>query len=93
MKPPMPFDHHAAVAAIKAKVIEIAGRLGNDARALASDEVIPSTGFIDSAGLLDLIAWYEKHFGIVLRTEEITIDNLGTLEGMAAFAERKLGER
>ena len=89
----MYFDHVAAVVAIKGKVVEIADRLGNDARSLTGDELIPSTGYIDSAGLLELVAWYEEHFGIALKSEEITIDNLGTIEGMTAFAKRKLGLR
>jgi acyl carrier protein len=75
--------------AIKSRIVAIADALGSDARALARDELIPATGYIDSAGLLELIAWYEHHFGITVDTEDFTIDNLGTLEAMAEFVLRR----
>lgn len=78
-------------AAIKAKVVEIAAQTGDDASELGLDEIIPATGLIDSTGLLELIAWYEKTYEIPLAQEEINIDNLGTLTRMAEFVLRKKG--
>lgn len=72
-------------AEIKQKIIAIADMLGSDASDLEADDIIPATGYIDSAGLLDLLAWYEKHYQIQLAQDEITIDNLGTLAAMAEF--------
>jgi len=71
--------------AIKNKFVEIVALTGDDGSDLQDDEVIPATGLIDSAGLLELIAWYEHHFKLTLAAEEITIDNLGTLSRMADF--------
>lgn len=76
-------------AAIKAKIVEIAAQTGDDASELGLDEIIPATGLIDSTGLLELIAWYEKTYEIPLAQEEINIDNLGTLARMAEFVLRK----
>ena len=76
---------------IKAKIIEIAAQTGDDASELGHDEIIPATGLIDSTGLLELIAWYEKIYAIPLAQEEINIDNLGTLTRMAEFVLRKKG--
>lgn len=76
---------------IKAKIIEIAAQTGDDASELKLDEIIPATGLIDSTGLLELIAWYEKTYEIPLAQEEINIDNLGTLTRMAEFVLRKKG--
>ena len=76
---------------IKAKIIEIAAQTGDDASELELDEIIPATGLIDSTGLLELIAWYEKTYEIPLAQEEINIDNLGTLTRMAEFVLRKKG--
>jgi acyl carrier protein len=76
----------AIEASIKRRLVEICDLLGEDARGLEPDESIPASGLIDSAGLLDLLAWYEKEFGISLAPEEITIDNLGSLRQMAEFA-------
>lgn len=78
-------------AAIKAKIVEIAAQTGDDASELEPDEIIPATGLIDSTGLLELIAWYEKTYEIPLAQEEINIDNLGTLARMAEFVLRKKG--
>ncbi len=87
----MNLDKSAIVAAIKAKIVEIAQVLGCDATDLGNDEIIPATGYIDSAGLLDLIAWYEAEFAIAVGGDEFTIDNLGTLDAMADFVLRKKG--
>ena len=81
----MTLEKSAIEAAIKNKIIAIADGLGSDASDLQADELIPATGYIDSAGLLELIAWYEKEYAIHLAEDEITIDNLGTLDAMANF--------
>lgn len=82
-------DKDAIAAEIKAKIVEIAAQTGDDASGLEMDEIIPATGLIDSTGLLELIAWYEKNYAIPLAQEEINIDNLGTLTRMAEFVLRK----
>lgn len=88
----MSLDKPAIELAIKNKIVEIADRMGDDASELQSEDIIPATGLIDSAGLLELIAWYEEHFQIRLAQEEITIDNLGTLSSMADFVLRRKGQ-
>ena len=85
----MSLDKPAIELAIKNKILEIADRMGDDASELQSEDIIPATGLIDSAGLLELIAWYEDRFQIRLAQEEITIDNLGTLSSMADFVLRR----
>jgi acyl carrier protein len=76
---------------IKDKIVEIVDRLGDDARGLQADEVIPATGLVDSTSLLELLMWYEQYFQISLPQEEITIDNLGTLSAMADFVLKRKG--
>lgn len=87
----MNLDQDAIEAAIKAKIVAIADTLGSDARDLGSDEVIPATGLIDSAGLLELIAWFEAAYGFSIPADELTIDNLGTLAAMAGYLRRRKG--
>jgi acyl carrier protein len=87
----MNLDTAAIEAAIKARVMEIADSLGADASDLQADEVIPATGLIDSAGLLDLIAWFEGAYQIKIPTDEFTIDNLGTMTAMARYLRRRKG--
>ncbi len=88
----MILDKPAIELAIKNKIVEIADRMGDDASELQSEDIIPATGLIDSAGLLELIAWYEDHYQIRLAQDEITIDNLGTLSSMANFVLRRKGQ-
>jgi D-alanine--poly(phosphoribitol) ligase subunit 2 len=76
--------------AIKERLIEICEALGEDARTLEPTDLIPASGLIDSAGLLELLAWYEDHFEISLAPEEITIDNLGTIRLMVEFALKRM---
>ncbi|MFZ1444563.1 MAG: acyl carrier protein [Candidatus Dechloromonas phosphoritropha] len=87
----MPLNKESIEAEIKARIVEIAAEMGDDASELRVDEIIPATGLIDSTGLLELIAWYEKTYQIPLTQEEINIDNLGTLARMAEFVLRKKG--
>lgn len=74
---------------IKAKIVEIVDQLGDDARDLAHDELLPASGLIDSAGLLQLLAWYEHHYAIPLPQDDITIDNLGSIALMADYVLRR----
>lgn len=81
----MSLTREAIINEIKARIVDIAAQTGDDASTLTPDEIIPATGLIDSTGLLELIAWYEKTYAIALTQEEINIDNLGTLTRMADF--------
>lgn len=81
----MKLDKLSIEATIKNKIIEIADTLGCDAKDLQPDEIIPATGLIDSAGLLELIAWYESYYDISISTSEFTVENLGTLSSMAEY--------
>jgi D-alanine--poly(phosphoribitol) ligase subunit 2 len=87
----MSLNKESIEVAIKARIVEIAAEMGDDASELGVDEIIPASGLIDSTGLLELIAWYEKTYEIPLAQEEINIDNLGTLARMAEFVLRKKG--
>lgn len=81
----MDLDKHAIAMAIKEKVIDIADGLDADARFLDEKEIIPATGLLDSAGIFELITWYDIRYEMSLREEEITITNLGSLERMANY--------
>lgn len=70
---------------IHAKIVELARELGNDARSLRNDQVIPDTGLLDSPALLELILFYEQTFGLEVGQEDLTLDNFGTIDAMAAY--------
>jgi acyl carrier protein len=70
---------------IRTQVAALASRLGNDASSLGDDELLPATGLLDSAAILELVVWYEDAFEIPLTQDEINIDNLGSIDAMVNF--------
>lgn len=87
----MNLDTDSVVDAIKAEIVRIAAGLDSDASDLARDEIIPASGLIDSAGLLELIAWFEATYAFSIPPADLTIDNLGTMDAMAAYLRRAKG--
>ncbi len=81
----MNLDRDAIKAAVRAKVIELAKNLGMDASDLGDDDIIPATGYVDSAAILELVVWYEDAYQMPLKQEEINIDNLGSINSMTDF--------
>lgn len=81
----MSLDTDAVKAAIRAKLVAIAATLDADAGGIGDDDIIPATGLIDSAGILELVVWFEKTYGLALAQEEINIDNLGSINAMVDF--------
>ena len=81
----MNLEPAAVKRAIREKVIELAQNLGIDASTLQDDDIIPATGYLDSAGILELVVWYENTYDFPLQQEEINIDNLGSVNSMVAF--------
>ena len=48
---------------------------------------------IDSTGVLELVAFLEKTYGIRVEDDELDPDNLDSIDRLAAFVERKRGAR
>ena len=88
----MNLDRDAVKAAIHNKVIELAKNLGYDVADLGDDDIIPATGYVDSAGILELVVWYENAYDLALSQDEINIDNLGSVNAMTDYLlKRKAG--
>ena len=87
----MNLDRDTIKAAVRAKVIELAKNLGMDASDIGDDDIIPATGYVDSAAILELVVWYEDVYQMPLKQEEINIDNLGSINSMADFVIRRKG--
>ena len=87
----MNLDREAIKATIRAKVIELAKNLGMDASDIGDDDIIPATGYVDSAAILELVVWYEDAYQMPLKQEEINIDNLGSINSMTEFVLKRKG--
>jgi hypothetical protein len=82
----MKLDIDEIQAAIRQQLVTIAEKLDVDATAIGDDDIIPATGLLDSAGIFELIVWYDTRYGLSLAEPEINIDNLGSIRRMASYA-------
>jgi acyl carrier protein len=48
-------------------------------------------GIIDSTGVLELVTYLEEEFSIKVDDEEITPDNLDSINNITAYLQRKTG--
>lgn len=53
-------------------------------------ESLVQLGVVDSTGVLDLVEFLQRRFGISVLDEEITLENLDTLNAISAFVHCKL---
>jgi acyl carrier protein len=60
---------------------------------LAEDASLLDTGTMDSTGVLELIVFLEKRWGISVGDREIHPDYFDSIRRITAFVERKIAER
>ena len=63
--------------------------LGSGSTELASNESFLQAGLIDSAGVLELIAFLETAFEIPVADDELTPDNLDSIANIVEYVRRK----
>jgi len=73
---------------IRNRIIEMAERRRIDARGLKDSEIIPDTGVLDSAGIMELVIWFEMTFAITIEQSDLTLENFGTIDAMASYLQR-----
>ncbi len=56
---------------------------------LADDTLLVTDGYVDSTGMLEIIAFLESEYGIRIADTETTPENLESIERIAAFVARK----
>lgn len=57
--------------------------------AFADEDSFLERGILDSTGVLELVGFIEKQFSIRVEADEITPENLDSLDKLAAFITRK----
>jgi acyl carrier protein len=67
--------------------------VGLSDQTIEPDESLVQRGVVDSTGVLELVEFLQQRFGVQIADDEITTDNLDTLESIAAFLRRKLAVR
>lgn len=58
---------------------------------LDDDMSLIDTNTVDSVGILKIVGFIENHFRIRVEDEELTAENLDSINKIARFIERKLG--
>ena len=58
--------------------------------ALGDDDPLLAKGVIDSMGVMELLGFLGSEFGITAADEEVTEDNLGSLNAIARFVDAKM---
>lgn len=61
-----------------------------DGSDVGSTQSLLDTGVIDSTGVLELVHFLEKTFGIEVEDRDLVPDNLDSLSRIAAFVARKM---
>ena len=69
----------------------IGTELGRDMSGLGDGESLLEAGVIDSMGVLELVSFIEKNYGIAVLEDEMMPENFDTVDAMAAFIERRRG--
>jgi D-alanine--poly(phosphoribitol) ligase subunit 2 len=75
--------------AIRERVVSLAARRGVDARTLTDSEMIPESGALDSAAILELIMWFEMTFDLTIAQSDLTVENFGTINAMVEYLQRQ----
>ena len=62
---------------------------GKDDGTLKSNSSFLESGVIDSTGVLELVMFLETNYGLKVEDDELTPDNMDSIDRLAAFIQRK----
>lgn len=65
--------------------------LGVDVSEIENDSPLFSSGLIDSASLVELIVFVESEAGVKFDPDDVTLDNLDSIDQILAFVAAKNG--
>ena len=63
--------------------------LGKDISSLGGDDSLLESGTIDSVGVMRLVAFLEKSYGISVGDDDLMPENFDSLAAISAFIERR----
>jgi acyl carrier protein len=65
--------------------------IGKSVSSLMDTDSLLEKGILDSTGVLELVGFIEETFSISVEDEELVPDNLGSIENLVRYVERKAG--
>ena len=63
---------------------------GQNGHVLQDDDSLLEQGIIDSTGVLELVSFLERDYGLTIEDEELIPENLDSVRNLASFVRRKL---
>ena len=63
--------------------------LNQNNNSLQNNDSLLDNGVIDSTGVLELVTYLEERHGVVVEDDEMSPDNLDSIDKLAAFVRRK----
>jgi len=83
-------SHHTAVNYAKEiREFLISNLLSGNAGTLDDDKLLVESGLIDSTGMLELVMFLERTYGIRVEPEELLPENLGSVKCLVEFLRKK----
>jgi acyl carrier protein len=64
---------------------------GDDSRTIEASSSLIENDFVDSTGILELVAFIEERFGFRMSDHEIAPDNLDSIERIVSYVRSKSG--
>lgn len=64
---------------------------GQTAQTFADSDSFMEKGIVDSTGVLELTSFIEEKYKITIEDDEMTPDNLDSVDNLVQFVSRKLG--
>ena len=65
--------------------------VGEESEDFADSDSFMEKGIIDSTGVLELTSFLEEKYQVTVEDEEMTPDNLDSIDNLVAFIGRKVG--
>jgi len=65
--------------------------IGKSSSSLMDTDPLLEKGILDSTGVLELVGFIEETFSFSVEDEELVPDNLGSVENLVRYVERKTG--
>jgi acyl carrier protein len=74
----------------KVRAFIVENFLFGDENGVKDDTLFLDEGIIDSTGILEMVSFLEEKFGISVEDEELVPENLGSINNVVAYLQRKL---
>ena len=71
--------------------IQVRFMIGKPLNSLKDNDQLLEKGILDSTGVLELVGFIEENFPFSVEDEELLPDNLGSVDNIVRYVERKAG--